>query len=283
VTFAVTFSEPVTGVNTVHPFEDFVLETSIADAAIISVSGSGATYEVAVNTGMGDGTIRLDVLDDDSIQDTASNLLGDVGTGNGNFTAGETYSILRKEIFEDVSQTYWARDFVERLYNAGVTGGCKTNPLQYCPESTVTRAQMAVFLLKGIHGDSYVAPEVGDGTSFDDVPTTHWAAAWIKQLAIDGITSGCGNGNYCPESPVTRAEMAVFLLRAKYGTSYTPPSIGSDTGFDDVPADHWAAAWIKQLASEGITGGCGAGTYCPESPVTRAQMAVFLVRTFNLP
>jgi hypothetical protein len=77
--------------------------------------------------------------------------------------------------------------------------------------------------------------------------------------------------------------MAVFLLRSKYGTSYTPPGIGAGTGFGDVQPDYWAAAWIKQLVTEGITTGCGNGNYCPENPVTRAQMAVFLVRTFNLP
>jgi hypothetical protein len=142
---------------------------------------------------------------------------------------------------------------------------------------------MAVFLLKGIHSSSYAPPLVGSSTGFGDVQPTHWAAAWIKQLAADGITGGCGNGNYCPESPVTRAQMAVFLLKAKHGAGYTPPAVGSSTGFTDVPSTHWAAAWIKQLAAEGITGGCGTGTYCPESSVTRAQMAVFLVRTFDLP
>jgi hypothetical protein len=59
--------------------------------------------------------------------------------------------------------------------------------------------------------------------------------------------------------------------------------VGASTGFTDVDPTYWAAAWIKQLVAEGITSGCGAGTYCPENPVTRAQMAVFLVRTFNLP
>jgi hypothetical protein len=77
--------------------------------------------------------------------------------------------------------------------------------------------------------------------------------------------------------------MAIFLLKAKYGASYTPPAVGGDTGFGDVDTDHWAAKWIKQLAAEGITGGCGNGNYCPDTPITRAQMAVFLVKTFNLP
>jgi hypothetical protein len=77
--------------------------------------------------------------------------------------------------------------------------------------------------------------------------------------------------------------MAVFLLKSKYGSSYIPPAVGASTGFADVPTTHWAAPWIKQLAAEGITGGCGTGIYCPESAVTRAQMAVFLVKAFNLP
>jgi uncharacterized delta-60 repeat protein len=186
-------------------------------------------------------------------------------------------------LFEDVSFVHWAWGFIERLYNAGITGGCATGPLRYCPEQTVTRAQMAVFLLRGRHGSSYTPPAVGSATGFGDVPPDYWAAGFIKQLAVEGITSGCGGGNYCPEAPVTRAQMAVFLLRSKYGASYTPPAVGSGTGFGDVPPSYWAAAFVKQLVTEGITAGCGAGNYCPESPVTRAQMAVFLVRTFSLP
>ena len=185
--------------------------------------------------------------------------------------------------FEDVPATYWAWSFVERLYEAGITGGCATNPLRYCPEGTVTRAQMAVFLLRGIHNAAYNPPSAGSSTGFADVPLAYWAASWIKQLATEGITGGCGSGAYCPEAPVTRAQMAIFLLRSKYGAAYAPPAAGSGTGFTDVPTTYWAAAWIKQLVAEGITAGCGTGTYCPEAPVTRAQMAVFLVRTFNLP
>jgi CSLREA domain-containing protein len=185
--------------------------------------------------------------------------------------------------FSDVPVPYWAWDFIERLYKAGITGGCSSSPLQYCPETVVTRAQMAVFLLRGIHGSSYAPPAVGGSTGFSDVPINYWAATWIKQLAAEGITGGCGSGNYCPETPVTRAQMAIFLLRSKHDSSYTPPAVGEKTGFGDVPINYWAAAWIKQLVAEGITAGCGGGNYCPETQVTRAQMAVFLVRTFNLP
>ncbi len=182
--------------------------------------------------------------------------------------------------FQDAPAVYWAWSWIERLYAAGITGGCGSGI--YCPESSVTRAQMAIFLERGMKGSSYTPP-TATGTAFADVPSAYWAAAWIEQLAADGITAGCGGSNYCPDDPVTRAQMAVFLLKSKYGSSYIPPAVGSSTGFSDVTTDYWAASWIKQLAAEGITGGCGTNLYCPESPVTRAQMAVFLVRTFNLP
>jgi hypothetical protein len=191
-----------------------------------------------------------------------------------------TFTVPTSQIFSDVPPSYWAFDWINKLYNAGITQGCGVNPLRYCPEQVVNRAQMAIFLEKGMHGSSYTPPPVGSSTGFFDVPPSHWAAPWIKQLALDGITAGCGGGNYCPDAPVTRDQMAVFILRGIYGASYLPPSIGPGTGFYDVPTTHWAAAWIKQLAAEGITTGCGGGNYCPYNPVTRAQMAVFLVRAF---
>ena len=184
------------------------------------------------------------------------------------------------DTFTDVPLTHWAVSYIERLYLAGITGGCSANPMAYCPAAYVNRAQMAVFLLRGKYGSAYTPP-AASGAMFSDVPANYWAAAWIENLASEGITSGCGGGKYCPENVVTRAQMAVFLLRGKHGTGYTPPAA---TGiFGDVPSNHWAAAWIEQLSAEGITGGCGNGNYCPESAVSRDQMAVFLVKTFNLP
>jgi hypothetical protein len=185
--------------------------------------------------------------------------------------------------FGDVPGTnpFWKA--VEGIYAAGITGGCATGAeLYYCPTTPVNRAQIAVLLLRAMNGASYSPPSVGGSTGFADVPTNHWAAPWIKQFAAEGMTSGCGSGNYCPDREMSRAEMAVFLLLAKHGTGYIPPSVGSTTGFTDVPTDHWAAPWIKQLAAEGITAGCGPGLFCPATAVTREQMAVFLSNTFNI-
>ncbi len=279
VSFTVNFSKSVIGVNN----DDFSLTTTsgISDSTVSGVSGSGSIYTVTVNTGSGDGTLRLDIVDNYSIFDTDSTPLGGPFAYDGDFTTGEIYTINKSSTFADVPLDYSVNSYIERLYNAGITGGCLLVPLMYCPENTVTRAQMAVFLLRGIHGSSYAPPAVGDSTGFVDVPTNHPVAAWIKQLAAEGITGGCSNGNYCPDATVTRAQMAVFLLRSKYTSAYTPPPANGD--FIDVPLNHLMAAWIEQLAAEGITGGCGAGVFCPDGNVTRAQMAVFLVRTFNLP
>ncbi|MBI5842522.1 MAG: S-layer homology domain-containing protein [Chloroflexi bacterium] len=204
-------------------------------------------------------------------------------TDSGNLSFEKAFIITVTDaapIFADVLDSYWAASWIERLYNNGITGGCSTSPLMYCPENAVTRAQMAVFLEKGIHGSGFTPPTVP--ITFNDT-AGNWAQYWIEALRSDGITSGCATGLYCPNSDVTRAQMAVFLLKSKYGPTYSPPGIGAGTGFTDVPSDYWAAVWIKQLAAESITGGCGSGNYCPDSPVTRAQMAVFLVKTFGLP
>jgi len=176
--------------------------------------------------------------------------------------------------FTDVPKSYWAYESIEILVANSITSGCGNE--KYCPESSVTRAQMAIFLERGINGGDY-SPPPATGTLFNDVPLGSFAAAWIEQLFKDGITSGCGNRNYCPDANITRAQMAVFLLRAKYGSTYTPPP-ATGTMFNDVNAGSFAAAWIEQLAKEGITGGCGGGNYCPNASVTRAQMAAFLAQ-----
>jgi hypothetical protein len=183
--------------------------------------------------------------------------------------------------FADIPTTHWAWAFIESLYQAGVTGGCSSNPLMYCPTQDVTRAEMAVFILRAKYGKAYSPPEAS-GSVFNDVPAVYWAADWIEQLAEEGITGGCGGRNYCPAGIVTRAEMAVFLLRGKYGDTYQPPDACGSV-FNDIAADFWAASWIERLYAEGITGGCEGGNYCPTQAANRAQMAVFLVRTFNLP
>jgi S-layer homology domain len=161
-----------------------------------------------------------------------------------------------------------------------VTGGCAGG--NYCPGDPVTRAQMAVFLLKSNFGSDHVPPPC-TGTVFNDVPCTGGIFdPWIEELASLGITGGCGGGNYCPANSVTRAQMAVFLLKTLETSAYVPPAcVGV---FDDVPCTPGTgfSDWIEDIYNRGITGGCSVvpPLYCPDNPNTRGQMAVFLDKTF---
>jgi len=112
---------------------------------------------------------------------------------------------------------------------------------------------------------------------FSDVPAGSLFHDPVVGIARAGVTSGCGGGNFCPNLPVTRGEMAVFVLRGEHGASYHPPSV-TGTMFTDVPAGAPFADWIERFAAEGITSGCGGGRFCPDDSVTRDQMAVFLLR-----
>ena len=79
---------------------------------------------------------------------------------------------------------------------------------------------MAVFIERGINGSDFNPPDA-TGNIFLDVGASDFAASFIEQLFLDGITAGCGDNRYCPSAHVTRGQMAVFLLRAKYGAGYT--------------------------------------------------------------
>jgi hypothetical protein len=180
--------------------------------------------------------------------------------------------------FPDVPPTHPFYRFVETLLHVGVTAGCTATT--YCPDGSTTREQMAVFLLRAREGGAYT-PSPCTTAPFPDVPCSSPFAAWVQELVARGITAGCGGGLYCPTSPVTREQMAVFLLKTSEGASFTPPPCTA-ASFADVPCSSPFSSWVQELVARGITAGCGSGFYCPTDPVTRGQMAVFLTKTFGL-
>jgi len=269
-----SFNTPVSGSQVRYNSDYGAMRVDASDISItfdfISTSGSiidTYTIEAALTDTDGDGV--ADNVDNcpshsnPAQEDTDGDGVGDACDSTGTFY--------------DVSPDFWAFFSITKLATSGITSGCGGG--NYCPDNPVTRAQLAVFLERGING-SVFDPGPGVGNVFSDVPASYWAVGWIERLSADGITTGCGFGNYCPEDAVTREQMAVFLLRAKYGQDYAPPTPAGV--FNDVVLSHWSAPWIEQLAKEGITTGCGNNNYCPKDSVTRAQMAVFLVRTFGL-
>ncbi len=162
---------------------------------------------------------------------------------------------------------------IEAIADAGITRGCNppVNDL-FCPADSVTREQMATFLVRALGLPAGAA-------SFTDIGSSVHAAN-IEALAAAGITKGCNppdNTLFCPTDPVTREQMATFLVRA----------LGLPAGaasFTDIGSSVHAAN-IEALAAAGITKGCNPPDntlFCPTDPVTRAQMATFLARALHL-
>jgi hypothetical protein len=179
-------------------------------------------------------------------------------------------------LFADVPPSAFAASEIYTIAAWGITTGCA--PGLFCPFDSVTRAQMAMFIERGL--GIYVPPS-GSPQIFSDVPPGAFAYDFIEDFSRRGLTNGCAPGLYCANDGVTRAQMAMFLLRAEHGAAYSPPA-ATGTMFSDVPADSFASAWIEQLGREGITKGCAPGLFCPNVVVPRNQMAQFLVRTFRL-
>jgi len=134
-------------------------------------------------------------------------------------------------------------------------------------ESNAGDAAENDFLLKAEHGSGHVPPTCR--VIFDDVPCPSRFAGWIEELASEEITGGSSGGHYRPDNAVTRAQTAVFLLKAEHGSSYLP-SICVGT-FCDVTCSSLFANWIEQLAAEGITGDAEVGITARRIPTRAAR------------
>ncbi len=164
---------------------------------------------------------------------------------------------------------------IEAIAASGITVGCNP-PLndRFCPNQSVSRSQMAAFLNRALAlpaaTDDYFSDD--DGSIFEDD---------INRVAAAGITLGCNpplNDRFCPVRSISRAEMATMLARA-----FDYPASNVDWFGDDDASVHEAA--INSIADAGVTLGCNPPdntSFCPTEPVTRAQMASFLVRALGL-
>jgi hypothetical protein len=220
-------------------------------------------------------------------------------------SASTTVTVILS-LFADVGPAYFAFNQIEAIATAGITGGCQQdNPLTpqnealFCPDAALNRAQMAIFVETSLGVAADLLPPCA-GTVFNDVTVAavgEVACRLIEDFAASGISGGCQQDNpatpgvneamFCPNAPVTRAQMAVFI-EAALGTPAVPACLG--TVFSDVTAAGMGTAFcgfIEDFVAQGIAAGCqtdnpatttvNEARYCPNDPVTRAQMAVFLV------
>jgi uncharacterized repeat protein (TIGR01451 family) len=195
-------------------------------------------------------------------------------------SATKTWTLHVGNSFADVPASNAFFRFIEILLHRPVTGGCTQTT--YCPANSTTREQMSVFVLLSKEAPGYVPPAcVAGSTVFTDVPSTSPFCRWIEELSRRGVVSGCGGGNYCPQSPVTREQMSIFVLRTLDAT-LTPPPCAPPNLYNDVPETSPFCRWIEELTNRSVVSGCGGGNYCPTQAVTREQMGVFLAVTFGL-
>jgi len=166
--------------------------------------------------------------------------------------------------FTDISGSSFQADILW-LAASGITSGCA--PSRFCPTAPVSREQMASFLSRALR-----LPSAGTDYFTDDQASAHQDN--INRVAASGITTGCAASRFCPTGLVTRAQMASFLVRA-----LDLPPTSTDFFADDAGLVHEQD--INRLAASGITTGCAANRFCPNSVVTREQMAAFLHRAFG--
>jgi hypothetical protein len=164
---------------------------------------------------------------------------------------------------------------IEAIAAVGITDGCNP-PLddRYCPLRSVTRAEMAAFLVRAL-GEEDNLPAYHQ--YFVDVPDGQWYTGYVERLYELGITTGYDDQTYRPDAPVSRAEMASFLTRAFDLPADTTDYFTDDDGSFFEPD-------INAIAAAGITNGCNAAQhlYCPDRNVLRDQMASFLARALGL-
>ena len=190
-------------------------------------------------------------------------------------------SVCFTKAYTDVPQGSFAEKFIHAVSGAHITQGCGGS--MFCPGDVMTRGTMARWMLIARHGAGYTVPRcVG---IFVDVPCeTTPNADYIEAFYNEGITAGCHANPlmYCPNDPVSRAQMAVFVMKSWQGPSYVPPAC---TGiFNDVACPGgFAVNWIEDLYNHGITAGCGNGNFCPDLSTTRAEESVFIEKAWAIP
>ena len=212
--------------------------------------------------------------------------------------------------FSDVPMTQPFYKKIETLFHAGITAGCTTT--EYCPGTVVSRAQMAIFIARGIAGSGGAVPVSGTvGSSayncvsggvslFTDVLPTDIFCRHVHYIAAQNVTLGCAPSLFCPSGNVSRLAMAAFMAKALVapsggpgvpssyppdpvtGLSYSCNASSPSIHFSDVPASDSFCKQVHFLWARGVISGCSGTLYCPSAPVTRDAMAKFLSNAFDL-
>jgi hypothetical protein len=207
----------------------------------------------------------------------------DVVLSDGGIPVAAALDALVVRAFADVAESDFYFDSSERMVTAGVmpsfTGA--SGP-EFRATLKVTRGDMAEYLVKAWFWDLGQSVPVRDCyADFPDVTCDHPQRLYVEWAKDLGITLGGADGNFYPTNLVTRAEMAAFLNRLRYGGDASVPKCVGDPGWSDLAQiPSWSLPYINLLRSDRITAGCSASplSYCPLGNVQRSDIATFLSR-----
>ncbi len=193
--------------------------------------------------------------------------------------------------FSDVPFSHPLHGYIQALWDAGYTAGCSTDPLMFCPDAVMDRAQSAVFMLRGQFGAGYVPPPEPWDTFADDwsLSDISWAEKWAEGMWVEGLTAGCLDDPllYCPRRELPRVEASVFGLRMKHGLDYVPPDASGTLFADMTDVTYWGTKWAEQAYLDGLLPECGTQDgkplFCPDNLLDRGWGAYLIVIAKDLP
>lgn len=222
--------------------------------------------------------IAVTVNVDANAPSLSANLVQVDGGGSAPATFGDSTTVI--PAFTDVPSNSPYLEAIDVMRGYGINGGCGVG-VTFCPDATVARQLMAVYLIRAIFGNDNFSYSRTPYFSESIIPGFFPHVQKLKEL---GITAGCGNNLFCANTAMTRAELAVWIVRARLGAdadaTFTYPSAPV---FSDVPASHPYFKWIQRMQAESITAGCGPALFCPNRLVTNQEAALWIARAlFNL-
>ena len=213
-----------------------------------------------------------------NLTDTTLNYTSQTNNSNtlrmGNISLGkEVYTVIQHKdesntTFDDIAGNFF-KNYINAIYSKGITVGCIKDK-SFCPSDNVTRGEMAAFIIRALQGEAFnykLTPY------FSDVPLNHNFFKYVQKFRDLSITQV--TGIYRVNDPVTRGEMAAFIIRALFGENFT---YKSTPYFTDVPSSHHFFKYIQKMKETGITK--IVGQYRVDDAITRGEMAAFLGRAF---
>ena len=239
---------------TVTPDEAYKLDD-------LSVTAGGK--EVALTAG-GDGTFSFTMP-------SADVKISATFAEDPDWTEPEEPATDVSDIFLDIAPNAWYKDAVQYAYDSGLMTGVSAN--EFAPEATTTRA-MIVSMLARLEG-----VESAESAGFADVAANDWYATAVNWAAASGITSGTGDGNFSPNTAITREQLAAILMNyAQYKGQDVSARATLDTYNDATAISSWANDVMSWAVAEGLISGVTSDELQPQGNATRAQVAAILER-----